>query len=251
MATQDFHIHTTFCDGKGTPEEMALSAIEKGLKRIGFSGHSYVDFDTCRMELEDYPKYLAEIRRLAETYASRIEICCGIEQDFDSSASTAGFDYVIGSVHYLFPNHGKEWVSVDSSPEELAAGVEKYYHGDWYAMTDAYYEKVGSVVEKTGADIIGHFDLVTKFNEKHHLFDENDPRYIASWKKAAEKLLRTGKPFEINTGAISRGWKTKPYPGTDALAWLKERGAKLILSSDSHAPDTIAYGFEQFENLLK
>ena len=28
----DLHMHTTFCDGKNTPEEMVLSAIDKGLE---------------------------------------------------------------------------------------------------------------------------------------------------------------------------------------------------------------------------
>ena len=32
---QDFHMHTTFCDGKNSPEDMVLGAIEKGLKRVG------------------------------------------------------------------------------------------------------------------------------------------------------------------------------------------------------------------------
>ena len=31
MIKCDLHTHTVFCDGKNTPEEMVLSAIEKGL----------------------------------------------------------------------------------------------------------------------------------------------------------------------------------------------------------------------------
>ena len=29
MITTNFHTHTVFCDGKSTPEEMVLAAIEK------------------------------------------------------------------------------------------------------------------------------------------------------------------------------------------------------------------------------
>ena len=39
-AEQDLHTHTTYCDGQHTTEEMVLAAINKGMKRIGFSGHS-------------------------------------------------------------------------------------------------------------------------------------------------------------------------------------------------------------------
>ncbi len=35
----NFHTHTVFCDGRNTPEEVVLSAIEKGFSAIGFSGH--------------------------------------------------------------------------------------------------------------------------------------------------------------------------------------------------------------------
>ena len=44
MILEDFHIHTTFCDGASTPEEMVQAAIALGLKRLGFSGHApYAD----------------------------------------------------------------------------------------------------------------------------------------------------------------------------------------------------------------
>ena len=31
----DLHMHTAFCDGKNTPEEMIISGINKGLTTIG------------------------------------------------------------------------------------------------------------------------------------------------------------------------------------------------------------------------
>ena len=41
----DFHIHSTFCDGKDSPEDIIKVAIDKGLEAIGFSSHSYNPFD--------------------------------------------------------------------------------------------------------------------------------------------------------------------------------------------------------------
>ena len=40
MIKTSFHTHTTFCDGKNTPEEMVVAAIEKGFVALGFSTHS-------------------------------------------------------------------------------------------------------------------------------------------------------------------------------------------------------------------
>ena len=41
----DFHVHTAFCDGRDTPEEMVRAAIDLGMSHIGFSAHTYVPFD--------------------------------------------------------------------------------------------------------------------------------------------------------------------------------------------------------------
>ena len=39
---KDLHVHTTFSDGKNTPEEMILAALDKGLETIGvFRSQSY------------------------------------------------------------------------------------------------------------------------------------------------------------------------------------------------------------------
>jgi len=37
----NYHTHSTFCDGKNTPEEIVLAAIDKGFDVIGLSGHGH------------------------------------------------------------------------------------------------------------------------------------------------------------------------------------------------------------------
>ena len=130
---------------------------------------------------------------------------------------------------------------VDGSVETLVSAANKFFDGDIYCICEEYYRELEHVIEVTKGDIIGHFDLITKFNENGALFDESHPRYVAAWRKAADALLKTGKPFEINTGAISRGYRVTPYPSPDILAYLKAHGAKLFLSSDSHAAGTLCY----------
>ena len=58
--------------------------------------------------------------------------------------------------------------------------------------------------------------------------------------------MRSGLPFELNTGAISRGYRGVPYPAPKMLRWLAEKGARFLLSSDSHAPGTLCCGFEKW-----
>lgn len=250
MELCDKHVHTIFSDGKNTPEEVVLEAIARKMEVLGFSDHSYTAFDeSWCMKKGDIPLYRASIAELRARYAGRIKILCGIEQDFYSEEPTEGYDYVIGSVHYL--RAGEEYIPVDESPEILCAAAEKHFGGDIYALIEEYYRTVARVVEKTGADIIGHFDLITKFNEGGALFDEADPRYLAASRGAADALLRTGRPFEINTGAISRGYRTSPYPSLALRDYIRQKGGSFVLSSDSHAKETLCFGFEELESELE
>ena len=248
MISRDLHVHTTFSDGKNTPEEVVLEAIKKGVKTLGFSDHTYTPFDTSYcMKKEKVDKYIKQVNALKEKYHEKIEILCDIEQDYFAGKPTHNFDYVIGSVHYI--KLGDEYIDVDDTAEKLQNAAKKYFGGDIYSLIEEYYRLVGEVVNTTNADIIGHFDLITKFCEKENIFDQNNLRYVAAWQKAADKLLKANKPFEINTGAISRGYRTTPYPAPQIIDYIKQNGGRFILSSDSHSADTVMFGFS--EKLLK
>ena len=98
MGYCDLHTHTTFCDGKSTPREMVLSAIDKGITTLGLLAHSYVDFDRNYAidpaRVEDFRK---EVANLKEEFKDKIEILFGIEADYYASEIYGGTDYIIGS----------------------------------------------------------------------------------------------------------------------------------------------------------
>jgi len=228
----NYHTHTRYCDGKDSPEELVLEAIRLGCEELGFSGHSYVPFDDCCMTVEGTEAYKREIRALREKYAGRIKIFLGVEQDYYSPMPTEDYDYVIGSVHYVLKDG--EYLPVDLSRESQIALVNEHYAGDYYAFIEDYYALVGDVYEKTGCDLVGHFDLITKFNEDGSLFDTAHPRYRAAAFKALDRLCEKPVLYEINTGAIARGYRTTPYPEPFLLGELQRRSMPLILSSDCH-----------------
>ena len=250
MGYCDLHTHTTFCDGKSTPREMVLSAIDKGITTLGLLAHSYVDFDrNYAIDPARVEDFRAEVANLKEEFKDKIEILFGIEADYYASEIYGGTDYIIGSVHYLKFEDG--FRSVDMSREELLRVVNEKFDGDFYAMCEEYYRLVADVVAKLRADIVGHFDIVTKFNEDDVLFDTKNERYIKAWQAAADRLIADGATFEINTGAIARGKRTTPYPAQDIIDYLKKRGARLVLSSDSHRAQTLAYDFDKYSHLIK
>lgn len=236
----NYHTHTTFCDGKNTPEEMVLAALAKGFTRLGFTSHSDM--------LVDPVAYREELRRLTEKYATRIWLFAGLELELAKPRpdylSTLPFDYLIGSHHFLTAPDGACF-AIDASPEELELGVRDHFGGDWHAFVRVYYAAVRSTL-RTDFQVVGHVDLIRKFNAKHHFFSEDDTVYLGEAEATADAIAAVGKVVEVNTGAISRGWLDDAYPSKPFRDLLRARGVRFILSSDAHSAETLDCAFDRF-----
>lgn len=248
---QCLHTHSNLCDGKNTLEEMVLSAIEKGFDSIGFSGHSFMEiYAEFSMSEEKIKIYKAEIARLQQVYGDKIKIFCGLEKDNYTKVSTEGYDYLLGSVHVM--RHENELLFVDWSAERTRDNIDNKFGGDGIAYAKHYYKAVADLPNYGSFDILAHFDLLTKFNEKEpDLFDTECVEYRAAVTKAAEALVGKVKYFEINTGAISRGYRTTPYPDPYILKEMKRLGFGAIISSDCHDRDFLDCGYDDAKRLLK
>lgn len=237
----NFHTHTIFCDGNDTPEELVSEAIRLGCAAIGFSGHSFTPFDKSYCMSEEKTKeYKSEIKRLKEKYRDKIAICLGVEQDFFSPCPTDEYDYVIGSVHYVKKNG--EYLPVDESREIFEENVMRHYGGDYLAFCEDYYALVAELYTRTRCDVVGHFDLVTKFNEGDELFDTDSPRYRRAADNALYALKDCGAVFEINSGAVARGLRSEPYPQRRILEKIRMLGLKTMKNSDCHSKELLLFG---------
>ena len=256
MIKTNFHTHTTWCDGKDSPETVILAAIGKGFSAIGFSSHAMLPENELDWVLVPGKarSYAEEIRALAEKYGDRIRVYCGVEADYipGGACPDRAFyeeikpDYIIGSVHYVKAPDGN-LVAVDISPENLADGIRAHFEGSVEAYIRAYFAQEREMIEKFDFDIIGHPDLVRKFNVKSPYFSENDVWYIEELVKTADVIAASGKIVEVNTGAISRGWLDDAYPSRPFRDLLRERGVKFVLNSDSHSAEAVDCAFERFE----
>ena len=238
MLKSNFHTHTSFCDGRNTPEEMVQQALSLGFSQLGFSGH--MDYDIHM----DFPAYAAEIRRLQVAYAGRLDILLGAEIDaLYDPACVAGAEYLIGSTHFLDVESSVP-MPVDSTPEMLERLAVEFYGGDYYAMARAYYELEAQVYDRTHCSFVGHFDLITRFNDERRYLDEEDPRYLGPALEAMEYLAGEGVPFEINCGAVNRGRKKELYPNRQLLRALRAFGGEIFISSDAHQAELLDGGFD-------
>lgn len=250
----NYHMHTTWCDGRASAEEMVKSALACGFTEIGFSSHARLpDEVEGNLSPRTAPLYATEIRALAAQYADRIRIRLGIEADYipdDTAPERAryahlGLDYLIGSVHTVVAPDGAS-VDVDNTPEILLAGIRDHFHNDARAFVCAYFAQNRDMATRFDFDFIGHPDLVRKFNARHPYFDESAPWYLAELRLTADAFAASGKPVEVNTGAISRGWLDDAYPSPTFRGLLRARGVKFMLSSDAHAADAIDCAFDRF-----
>ena len=240
----NLHTHTNFCDGKNSAEEMVEAAISLGCEGIGFSGHSFIEGeDYWTMTQKGVYDYVREIGRIKEKYKDKIEVLLGIEYDVLSDVDISLFDYVIGSVHFVSGKDGI--IPVDLYKDELKNAIDRNFDGDVYSFCEDYYNKLSTVYEKTNCDIVGHFDLVMKFNENGELFDVNNKRYKEMAFACLDTLVKKDLIFEINTGAISRGYRTKPYPYDYILRRMVELGAKITLTTDCHSTGAILCFYDE------
>ena len=235
----NFHTHTTYCDGHNEPEKMVERALELGFTTLGFSGHMDADIHM------DTQKYYQEIRRLQEKYASRIEILRGIELDtlYDPSC-TYDAEYWIGSTHFLDVPSPRP-MAVDADWEQFKEACETYFGGDYFALCRSYYELEASVYDRTKCTFVGHFDLVTRFNDQIHYVDEDDPRYYLPAMEAMEHLVKQGLPFEINCGAVNLKRKADFYPSRRLLTFLHQIGGEILINSDAHHKEYLNGSFDK------
>ena len=204
----NLHTHTTFCDGENTPEEIVLYAIEKGFLSIGFSGHGYTSFDLTYC-IKDMDKYIKTIHDLKEKYKTKIQVYCGVEEDAFSPVDRERFDYIIGSSHY-FDVSGK-YYPIDLSPDGFNECLKAFDY-DIIKLAEAYYSNFCSYITKRKPDIVGHFDLITKYDEIDGQRFLNNSQYLKTAEKYMRESAKNDVIFEVNTGAISRGLRKTPYP---------------------------------------
>jgi DNA polymerase (family X) len=197
----DLHMHTVASDGRGTIEDMARAARDRGLEYLCITDHSathgfgnHVTPDELRAQIERVREADAALEGIRILIGTETNILPDGRPDYDDDL-LAELDWVVGSVHTAF------------------AMSEQ-------AMTD----RIVAAIEHPLVDAIGH-PTGRKLGRRRG--------YAVDVERIVEAAARTQTCLEIN-GAPDR----RDLDDVHARA-AAQAGVPIVLDSDAHGPETL------------
>ena len=242
-----------FCrHAKGELEAVVEAAVARGFTHYGLSEHCPRD------RVEDlYPdehalgpaglaaafaSYVDKALALRERYADRIELLVGFETErlpptswaarMTALRASAPFDYVVGSVHDV------DGTWVDYKPEVTAGLAERLGGRD--ALHVRYFDALIDLVETLRPEIVGHLDLVRKFDGPRASLS---PAVLLHVERVLEAVRAAGAMLDVNCGAARRGY-SPVYPLPAILERARHMGIAVTLGDDSHGAHDVGVGLD-------
>lgn len=252
----DMHVHTRWSSDSQTPVEAQVEkAIALGMKQICITDHQDYDApvfppDYFTFLLDDkgddetIRAYLADLKRVKEVYADRIEVLLGIElgiqphitEPLNRIASEFPFDYIIGSTHTF---------------QKMDAEDARHYEGvDIETAVRRYFEdELANVKGFHGFDAAGHMDFVLRYGPGAA---ENFTyaKYGDILDEILKTLIETGRGIECNTSKFKA--KNMINPDRSIIRRYAELGGEIItFGSDAHVSERLGEGFEAAGEIVK
>ena len=230
----DYHLHVVAHGDRPMTVENILTycevARDRGIRQMGITEHDrYIDdidlaaFQEAREKFQD-----VELRLGIE-----IDFVPGKEEEMDYFAAALPYDYIIGSVH-----------RVDGEEVDHPDHKDVYDRWDTYDLYEAYYENVRKATLSGRFDILGHPDLIKIFR---HFPDRDITNML---EETADAVAESGSVVDVNAAGLR-----KPigeiYPSRDFLEMFHRRSVPIILSSDAHAPEEVAAGYDRSLRLVR
>ena len=255
ISTSDCHIHSTYSDGTGSISEIAKTAVERGLHSITITDHMPLPFKACyAMDRDRINAYRDEIESVRNDYAGALEIKMGLEIEYVPelepwiySLIAAGWDHLIASVHCLYVDN--RVYGINGTLDSFNYTLSSLFNGDMAALCRCYYQTIEKAVNRGWFDILGHLDVVKKFNKNRILFDESDPWYRELILQNLEAIKTHNMMMEINMSGYNHP-VGESYPSRWIIREALETNIPLVMSSDAHKADSVGQHFHMVSDLI-
>jgi histidinol-phosphatase (PHP family) len=233
----DIHVHTNHSvDSKAPLNEMCRAAVQKGFKYICFTDHYDLNPHDDGYNFYHYEKYARDLDQAREQYASELTVLKGIEfgephrypQHFETILKN-GYDFVLGSVHWL----GKNWVGEKVFQEKH--GIQEIY--------EIHYNEVFKAVQFGGFDSLAHIDF-----PKRYLPGQYEPG--AELDAIMKELVKQNISLELNSSPVRRGLAEICPSKTILERYIQNGGSKVTIGSDAHSADHIGADFDRVKEYI-
>ncbi|MGE9290093.1 MAG: histidinol-phosphatase [Puniceicoccales bacterium] len=247
----DNHMHTSLCGHAiGTPREYVEAAQAQGIELITFTCHMPMDPDHLfggrgiRMSMDQLPQY-RELVEDARQYGESIgvKVLCGIEgeifplpmamESMKKAIEDQQFDFVLGSLHHQLGGY-RDWLDEMQLLED----------GD---VIRTYFKGLISGVRSGVYDSIAHPDVIRIYGTVEPFPAE---AYQAEIEEFLDVLKEEDHCMEVNTSGLIKG-VYEVHPAPVVLDWAAERGIKLTMGSDAHAPGQVGQHFDAVREMLR
>lgn len=247
----------SFCDhAEGTLLQILEAAVAQKMSVFGITEHAprlgerflyareiELGWDVPKLE-RDFRAYRSALDPLVREFSPRLQVLKGFEAEVVPSSTYAhvmrryrsdmGFDYMVGSVHFL----GE--IIIDGEREEFERALD--WAGGLEALAQRYYEAVARMAEKLRPEVVGHLDLVRKNGRHYGPLDT--PAIRRSAREALEVIRRHDCILDLNTAGYRKNLGC-PYPEPWLLREAHEMGIGVCFGDDSHGPDQVGAGIEE------
>ena len=238
---QNLHTHTTRCGHAcGTEDEYVRSAIEGGLKTLGFSEHCphvYPDgfISKSHMQVADLPDYVQTVRNLASAYKDKITIYIGSEIEYYPALYKDSVNRLIDAgVEYLIL--GQHWIENQVGLPYLGRPTDDPYVLKQYCRQAADGMQTGLMTYFCHPDVIN--------------FTGDPALYDRQMQQLCREANSCNLPIEYNLWGIHKGGN---YPADRFWRLAAEENCKVVIGVDAHAPEILANKemFQQAENYIR
>jgi len=235
----DYHVHTTFSDGRNDLQEYVHEAVKKKFDEIGFSDHIYLKKEDWSMVPADLPKYVNKIAGVKKV--SQILIKTGLEVEFAphqmeglmQMINRFDFDYLMGSVHFI-----DNW-QFDSEKQ-----IEEWKRRDVNQVYEQYFDTVQTMAKTQLFDFVGHLDLVKKFGFR----PKGDLKDLLL--ETVKTISKSGMCIEVNTGGLRKPCH-EIYPSEKLLKMCFDNSLPITFGSDAHLSEDVGAGFDKAMDLVR
>jgi putative hydrolase len=214
---QDMHVHSTYSDGAGTVAENIVQAERAGLAALTCVDH-------VRRDTDWVGSFAAEVRELAA--GTSVDVRSGIEAKILDTSGELDLPPDIDGVDRIYAADHR--VPLEDGPADPAAVRVAIAEGD--ADPAAVVE---SIVKATANAAGSHPNVVIA-----HLFSVLPKIGLSESDVPADALERLASAA-AETGAsieVDERWRC---PSARTLRPFREAGVPILLSTDSHSPETI------------